>query len=90
MRLEVIVDKWGNYVKGDIILDMPESTALACMAHKVVKDLDAVDQPEEPVEVEDEVVGDSKEDLTTVETDEVPVVDQPEEKVADKKSNSKK
>jgi len=37
MKVRVVSAVWGNYVKGDVI-DMQESTAIACIKHKVVED----------------------------------------------------
>ena len=33
MEVRVIAEKWGNYVKGDVIPNMPESTVNAIMKH---------------------------------------------------------
>jgi hypothetical protein len=38
MNVEVLLEQWGTYKKGDIIEDMPESTALACIANGAVKE----------------------------------------------------
>lgn len=38
MNVRVIVDKWGRHSKGDIVKDMPLSTANACIAKGVVED----------------------------------------------------
>lgn len=38
MDVRVIVKKWGNYAEGDIIENMPESTARACIKSGVVED----------------------------------------------------
>lgn len=38
MDVKVIVKKWGNYAEGDIIENMPESTAKACIKAGVVED----------------------------------------------------
>lgn len=35
-EFEVIVDKWGNYKKGDK-LKLPMSTGMGCVANKVLK-----------------------------------------------------
>jgi len=37
MDVRVILDKWGRYSKGDIIKDMPDSTAQACIDSKAVR-----------------------------------------------------
>ena len=39
MDVRVTVDKWGRYSKGDIIKDMPESTALACIKSGSVEEV---------------------------------------------------
>jgi len=36
MKVRVIVEKWGNYVKNDVI-EMMDTTATACIKHKVVE-----------------------------------------------------
>lgn len=36
--VRVIVEKWGTYKKGDILTDVPDSTALACIKAGVVED----------------------------------------------------
>ena len=37
VKVEVIIDKWGTYKKGDILNAMARSTADACVKHKIVK-----------------------------------------------------
>ena len=39
VKLEVILNKWGNYKKGDT-LELHESTAKGCIANKAVKVVD--------------------------------------------------
>lgn len=39
MKVEVIVAKWGSYKSGDQ-LDLPDSTAIACIKKSVVKSLE--------------------------------------------------
>ena len=36
VKVEVILEKWGNYKKGDT-LELNESTAKGCIANKAVK-----------------------------------------------------
>ena len=38
MDVVVTVKKWGKYSKGDVIKDMPESTAKACIKANVVEE----------------------------------------------------
>lgn len=49
MKVVVIVESWGNYKLGDIISEMPESTAAACIANGVIRDFDAPDIKAEEV-----------------------------------------
>ena len=44
MDVRVILDKWGRYSKGEIIKDMPDSTAQACIDSKAVEEVK--DKPE--------------------------------------------
>jgi len=39
MDVRVILDKWGRYSKGEIIKDMPDSTAQACIDSKAVEEV---------------------------------------------------
>lgn len=39
MDVEVVSEKWGKYTKGDIITDMPLSTANAIIKHGIVKEV---------------------------------------------------
>lgn len=38
LDVRVIVEKWGTYKKGDILTDVPDSTALVCIKAGVVED----------------------------------------------------
>lgn len=39
MDVKVIIEKWGNYIKGDVIEGMPESTAIAIIKRGVVEEV---------------------------------------------------
>lgn len=44
MKVEVIADKWGLYKSGDE-LELPTSTALACIKAGVIKSLEDDNEP---------------------------------------------
>ncbi|RZK45847.1 MAG: hypothetical protein EOO97_00395 [Pedobacter sp.] len=62
MKVVVIVPKWGTYKEGDEI-DMPESTARACIVKGVVKDPNADDDQEDDDDFDlDHETGDQDDD----------------------------
>lgn len=62
MKVVVIVPKWGTYKEGDEI-DMPESTARACILKGVVEDPDAEDDLQDDDDFDPEFTGDQEDDL---------------------------
>lgn len=38
MDIEVLADVWGKYKKGDVVKNIPDSTALACIKTGKVKE----------------------------------------------------
>lgn len=62
MKVVVIVPKWGTYKEGDEI-DMPESTARACIVKGVVKDPNSDDDQEDDDDFDlDHETGDQDDD----------------------------
>lgn len=39
MKVRVIVPKWGRYLQGDVIENMPETTAKAIIKHGVLEEV---------------------------------------------------